>query len=128
VGLPSEARATAQRRAIVDALESFDSTFTAAELHERARRASTSLGLATTYRTLELLRASGAVRSIPSMGGAVYIRCHPGHHHHLVCLRCGSVEDTDLCAAPTARELKRRYGFVPEAHEVEIYGTCARCA
>jgi len=121
-------RETRQRRAIAEALESFESAFTAVELHERARARQRGLGLATTYRTLELLRREGAVRPVPGSDRAEYIRCHPGHHHHLVCLRCGSVEETELCAAPTAAELKRKHGFRPEAHQVEIFGTCARCA
>jgi Fur family ferric uptake transcriptional regulator len=121
-------RDTPQRRAIVAALESFTGTFTAVELHERARAQRNGLGLATTYRMLELLRSEGAVRAVPGSVRGEYIRCHPGHHHHLVCLVCGSVEETELCAAPSTAELKRKHGFRPETHEVEIYGTCARCA
>jgi Fur family ferric uptake transcriptional regulator len=121
-------RETPQRLAIVTALESFAGTFSAIELHERARAKRPGLGLATTYRMLELLRREGAVRPVPGSTRGEYIRCHPGHHHHLVCLVCGSVEETDLCAAPSKAELKRKHGFRPETHEVEIYGTCARCA
>jgi Fur family ferric uptake transcriptional regulator len=121
-------RETPQRRAIVTALDSFAGTFTATDLHERARAERQGLGLATTYRMLELLRREGAVRPVPGSTRGEYLRCHPGHHHHLVCLVCGSVEETDLCAAPSTAELKRKHGFRPEMHEVEIYGTCARCA
>ena len=121
-------RETPQRRAIVTALESFAGTFTAIDLHERARAERPGLGLATTYRMLERLRREGAVRPVPGSTPGEYIRCHPGHHHHLVCLVCGSVEETELCAAPSTAELKRKHGFRPETHEVEIYGTCARCA
>jgi Fur family transcriptional regulator, ferric uptake regulator len=121
-------RETPQRRAIVNALDSFTGTFTAIELHERARAQRRGLGLATTYRMLDLLRNEGAVRPVPGSTRGEYIRCHPGHHHHLVCLVCGSVEETELCAAPSTAELKRKHGFRPEMHEVEIYGTCARCA
>lgn len=121
-------RDTPQRRAVVAALETFAGTFTAVELHERARERRRGLGLATTYRTLELLRGEGAVRAVPGSTRAEYIRCRPGHHHHLVCLVCGSVEETELCAAPSTAELEREHGFRHETHEVEIYGTCARCA
>ena len=31
----------------------------------------------------------------------------PEHHHHLVCLSCGTVEDTELCATPSQRALTR---------------------
>ncbi len=125
--LPRGARLTLQRRAVVKALEEVSGRFTVAELHERARRRYPGLGLATTYRTLELLRRAGAVRSLLDEDGRSYIRCHPGHHHHLVCVGCGSVEETDLCGAPPADEVRRRHGFRPTAHELAIYGLCQSC-
>ena len=126
--LPPRARVTPQRRAVLDAIAGWSGSFTVVELYDRARRAEPRLGLATVYRTVELLRRSGSVRPLPSDGRPTYIRCHPGHHHHLVCLSCGRVEETELCGAPPAAELKQRHGFAAEAHEVDIYGTCARCA
>ena len=125
--LPPGIRPTAQRRAVVAALATLPGRFTVSDLHERARRTLPQLGLATTYRTLELLRETGSVRLLPGAEPA-YIRCHPGHHHHLVCLECGDVQETELCAAPPAELLRARYGFVPETHDLDIYGRCARCA
>ncbi len=128
IQLPPRARMTPQRRAVLDALAEIGGRFTLVELYDRARRAEPALGLATVYRTIDLLRRTGSVRPLPSAGKATYVRCRPGHHHHLVCLACGAVEETSLCTAPDAAELKRRYGFAPEAHELDIYGTCKRCA
>jgi Fur family ferric uptake transcriptional regulator len=125
--LPPDARLTPQRCAVLDEIGSAHGTFTATELLERARLRHPRLGLATVYRTLELLRAAGDVRRVAGTT-ATYMRCAPGHHHHLVCVACGTVEETDLCAAPADAELERRHGFRAQAHEVEIYGTCARCA
>lgn len=127
-GLPDRARLTPQRLAVLAAIEETKGAFTATEIHERARKEHPRLGLATTYRTLELLRESGSLHALRGVGTPAYVRCHPEHHHHLVCLSCGSVEETELCAAPPAAELVRRYGFSPQAHEVEIYGTCSGCA
>jgi Fur family transcriptional regulator, ferric uptake regulator len=124
---PSGVRATAQRLAVVRAVDESTGAFTVQELHDRARTFEPRLGLATTYRTLELLRGHGGVH--PLLGDrATYIRCRPDHHHHLVCTSCGGVEETELCAAPSAGELERRHGFRAAAHELDIYGTCRRCA
>jgi Fur family transcriptional regulator, ferric uptake regulator len=127
VALPDGVRATSQRLAVVRAVTEADGSFTVADLHERARRIEPRLGLATTYRTVELLRASGGVHPLLGEPGT-YVRCRPEHHHHLVCTSCGGVEETDLCAAPPASELRRRHGFRATAHELDIYGTCRRCA
>ena len=127
LALPARARLTPQRRAVLDAIEASTGRFTAVELFQRARRSSPRLGLATTYRTLELLRRTGSLHALSGEGRPAYVRCSPEHHHHLVCLSCGSVEDTELCAEPSQRALSRRHGFVAESHELEIYGTCRRC-
>jgi Fur family ferric uptake transcriptional regulator len=128
LALPSPARLTPQRRAVLDAVAVFPGAFTAVELYDRARRAEPGLGLATVYRTLELLREAGSIRQLAGAGEGAYVRCHSGHHHHLVCISCGAVEDTELCGAPSSAILKRRHGFTAESHELDVYGRCARCA
>lgn len=122
--LPADVRLTPQRRAVLDAVDALEGAFTVVEVFERARRREPSLGLATVYRTIDLLRDAGSVR--PLAGG--YVRCHEGHHHHLVCTSCGSVEETELCGAPSPDVLRRRHGFRAESHELDVYGRCARCA
>ena len=126
--LPSNLRPTPQRRAVLDAIRDSAGAWTALDVFDRARRREPGLGLATVYRTIELLARDGSVRPLTGEGRARYVRCHPGHHHHLVCVACGAVEDTELCAAPPADELARRHGFAAETHEVDFYGRCARCA
>ena len=126
VALPPRARMTRQRRAVLDAIAHGAAGFTAIDVWQRARKREPALSLATVYRTLELLRRSDAVRPLGG-GRSEYVRCSPGHHHHLICLSCGSVEETELCAAPPPAELRRRHGFTAESHEVDVYGTCADC-
>jgi Fur family ferric uptake transcriptional regulator len=127
--LPPGTRATPQRQAVLDAVRRQTGHFTVVDVYDLARKREPRIGLATVYRTVELLRQGGSVRQLAASDGrAAYVRCHPGHHHHLVCVSCGAVEETELCAAPSPAELKRLHGFSAEAHEVDIYGTCARCA
>jgi Fur family transcriptional regulator, ferric uptake regulator len=126
--LPPDVRLTPQRSAILDAVERLPGSFTAVQVYDRARRREPSLGLATVYRTIELLRATGSLRQLTGAGEGAYVRCHTGHHHHLVCLSCGAVEDTELCGAPSAATLARRHGFKAETHELDVYGMCRRCA
>jgi Fur family ferric uptake transcriptional regulator len=128
LSLPSRVRLTTQRRALLDLIADREGSFTAVELFQEARRREPKLGLATVYRTVELLRRTGCVRPLVGNARPGYVRCEPGHHHHLVCLNCGAVEETELCGAPSSAQLRRRYGFHAEAHELDIYGTCARCA
>jgi Fur family transcriptional regulator, ferric uptake regulator len=126
--LPAGLRSTSQRLAVLRAVGESSGSFTVAELHDSARRFEPRLGLATTYRTVELLREHGALHPLLGDSRPAYVRCGPDHHHHLVCTACGAVEETELCAAPSEAELRRRHGFQASAHELDIYGTCRRCA
>jgi Fur family transcriptional regulator, ferric uptake regulator len=126
--LPADVRLTPQRSAVLDAVKRQRGSFTAVEVYDRAREREPSLGLATVYRTIELLRATGSIRQLAGAGEGAYVRCHTGHHHHLVCLSCGAVEDTELCGAPSAAVLRSRHGFRAQSHELDVYGLCARCA
>ncbi len=128
IALPPRTRMTPSRRAVVDAVAARRGAFTVVEIFDTARKAHPALGLATTYRTIELLRRAGAVHPLAGAGRAAYVRCRPEHHHHLVCTACGGVEETSLCAAPSDEELQRRHGFRAQTHELDIYGVCSRCA
>jgi Fe2+ or Zn2+ uptake regulation protein len=126
--LPGRTRLTPQRRALLDLIADREGSFTALELFHEIRRGHPKLGLATVYRTVDLLRRTGSVRPLAGDARPAYVRCEPGHHHHLVCLSCGRVEETELCGAPSPGELRRRYGFEAQTHELDIYGTCERCS
>lgn len=126
--LPPRTRMTPQRRAVLDAIGERTAAFTAVEVYDRARGAAPGLGLATVYRTIELLRRTGSLRPLSGSGKPVYVRCRPGHHHHLVCVSCGTVEETELCGAPPDAELRRLHGFRAEAHELDVYGVCRGCS
>ena len=126
--LPPRTRLTPQRRAVLDAVAASPGSFTVTEVYDRARQTEPKLGIATAYRTIELLLRNGSIRPLAGHDRPAYVRCDGEHHHHLVCVTCGSVAETELCAAPPAEELKRRYGFAAQGHEADIYGTCAQCA
>lgn len=126
--LPPDVRLTPQRSAVLDAVAQQRGSFTVVEVYDRAREREPSLGLATVYRTIELLRATGSIRQLAGAGEGAYVRCHTGHHHHLVCVSCGAVEDTELCGVPSPAVLQRRHGFRAQSHELDVYGLCARCA
>jgi Fur family transcriptional regulator, ferric uptake regulator len=128
LALPANSRLTPQRRSLLDLIADRNGSFTAVDLFQQARRRTPELGLATVYRTMELLRRTGSVRPLVGDARPAYVRCDPGHHHHLVCLSCGAVEETELCGAPSPSQLRRRYGFTAHGHELDIYGVCARCS
>jgi Fur family ferric uptake transcriptional regulator len=62
-------------------------------------------------------------------GEAAYRRCSRGHHHHLVCRRCGrTVEVEGPAVERWSERIAADNGFVDVAHTLEIFGTCSACA
>jgi Fur family transcriptional regulator, ferric uptake regulator len=123
-------RPTRQRRAVAEALESFDDFRSAQEIHELLGRSGNRVGLATVYRTLQRLSAAGEVDMLRTEDGeAIYRRCSGTHHHHLVCRSCGrTVEVEGPAVERWTTAVASEHGFTDVAHTLELFGTCAECA
>jgi Fur family transcriptional regulator, stress-responsive regulator len=82
------------------------------------------------YDVLSALTAAGLVRRIAPAGQpALYERRTGDNHHHVVCRRCGRVEDVD-CVIGHAPCLVASddLGFVLDEAEVTWWGVCPGCA
>ena len=124
-------RATRSRRAIAEAIARLERSFSARELHDVVCAQGPSVGLTTVYRTLALLLAEGRVREAGRRDGEMlYNACTvTGHHHHLVCERCGTVEESSVCRCDElGLELGESHGFVLSHAAETYYGLCADCA
>lgn len=123
-------RATRQRHAISAALDSAQEFLSAQDLHSLLRRRGEPIGLTTVYRALQTMADAGEVDVLRQLDGeAVYRRCSTGHHHHLVCRRCGrtvEVEGPDV--ERWADRVAGEHGFRDVEHTVEVFGTCGACA
>ena len=87
-------RVTPQRVWVQRALSELDRHVTADELLEAVADRLPNVALPTIYATLELFEELGIVRRVQRAGTTLFDpRVEP--HHHLVCTRCGSIEDLD---------------------------------
>ena len=123
-------RATRQRAAITDLLETLGEFRSAQELHDELRRRGEGIGLATVYRTLQAMAASGLLDTLRTEAGeSAYRRCsQEHHHHHLVCRCCGAtVEVQGRHVESWAADVARKAGFTDVSHTIEIFGVCADC-
>src|SRR3954454_21254323 len=92
-------RLTEPRRVIVAALREAGRYCTAAQLYERIR--GRSVGLASVYRTLELLATLGLAERRAETGRAArFLYCSPSHHHRVICTGCGTVREIDATYCP----------------------------
>lgn len=123
-------RNTWQRERVRDALSDAQGFVSAQSLHADLRAANTGIGLATVYRALAGLAASGEADSLQSPEGeALYRACvTQGHHHHLICRNCGlTVEIAATDVEQWARSTAATHGFSDAEHVVDIFGLCAAC-
>ncbi|HIN25661.1 MAG TPA: transcriptional repressor, partial [Dehalococcoidia bacterium] len=83
-------RSTSPRRAVAQVIANQGKHFTAEDLREKLP----SLGRATIFRSLKLLVETGVLcRVLLEDGDLHYQLSHRGHHHHLLCVECGSSQD-----------------------------------
>ena len=123
-------RTTRQRTAVVAALADSSAFLSARDLHAVLVSRGERVGLATVYRTLAALSASGEVDVIVRDDGeSAYRQCSESHHHHLVCRGCGrTIEITGPAVESWASAEATRHGFTEVRHTLEITGLCGGCA
>jgi Fur family ferric uptake transcriptional regulator len=127
-------RYTKGRQALVAALAVADGPLSAAELYDTTDG---SLPLSSIYRSLTVLDEAGVLAQHNSAKGLTRFELAEwlkGHHHHLICVECGSVEDVSVAAEHESQvdrivnEISSTASFTPTNHALEIEGRCARCS
>lgn len=129
-----DVRYTRGRRLVVAALRDADGPRSAAELHEELDR---RVPLSSLYRSLSVMADAGVLATHHAGGGVTRYELAEwlvGHHHHLVCVECGAVDDVELSDEMEAT-LERLVvhaadagGYRVKGHALEIDGLCATCA
>ena len=87
------------------------------------------IGLATVYRVLTQFEEAGLVARHHFEGGhSVFELSQEAHHEHIVCVKCGRVEEF------ADREIEQRQDAIAESmgfeltdHQLNMYGLCPDC-
>ncbi|MFH1063418.1 MAG: Fur family transcriptional regulator [Candidatus Omnitrophota bacterium] len=132
-------RMTLARQAILDVLSQTKNHLSAEEIYHEVYKIYPSSGLATVYRTVELLVQIGLVNKFDFGDGRARYELeigseHKDHHHHLVCMQCRRVIDyTDFIEeevellTKTEKGLSEKYNFQIKKHIIQFYGLCDKC-
>lgn len=121
-------RVTPQRALVFRLIEAMADGHPSAEsIHVRAVREMPSMSLRTVYTVLEELAEAREIRPLDLGTGSKRMCATAAPHHHVVCTRCGRVEDifVDVGAVDVPRD--RRRGFVIRDYEVVFRGLCPAC-
>lgn len=87
------------------------------------------VGLATVYRVLTQFEAAGLISRHNFEGGhSVFELKQEEHHDHLVCAKCGLVEEFfDFMIEKRQKEIAEKKQFLMTDHALTIYGFCQDC-
>ena len=122
-------RATPQRIVILRELQRRGRHATADEIRRWTRDELPGTSTPTVYATLELLVELGLARRVDAGSGATLYDPRIQPHQHMVCRRCGRIDDLDGDVDVVAlHRSAAEPGFAPETTEVVVSGVCVDCA
>ena len=122
-------RLTTPRQAIIKLVAPRQDHFSAQEVWDEVRERYSGIGRATVFRTLDLLTELGVLNRIHTGDGCHrYTVCETTHHHHLMCVECGTVSSLEAAGIETQiRRLASEAGFDLLTHHLELVGRCSTC-
>lgn len=123
-------KVTLPRLKILNILESSATRhISAEEVYKQLLESGDDVGLATVYRVLTQFEAAGLViRHHFDTGHAVFELDEGEHHDHLVCIKCGHVEEfVDEMIEQRQQEIAKKLSFQITDHCLYLYGVCKNC-
>ncbi|ROR30624.1 Fur family ferric uptake transcriptional regulator [Mobilisporobacter senegalensis] len=129
-------KVTTQRVTILEVLQDRPGEhMTVEEIYDCVKEQYPDIGLATVYRTIQLLSELHLIDKLNLDDG--YVRYEIGkmgdpqrshHHHHLICLNCGAVSSFEDDLLDTLeKRIHENAGFEVADHEVKLFGYCKDC-
>ena len=123
-------KATVPRLKILELMEeSKIRHFSAEDIYRYLLKSNVELGLATVYRVLTQFESAGIViRHNFEEGHSVFELAGDEHHDHIVCVRCGKVEEFhDNEIEQRQNVIAKKLGFELTDHNLNMYGLCPSC-
>ena len=125
-------RMTRQRRLLFELIDGSGEHLNAEALYQLAKQRHAKINRVTVYRTLKLLKQEGLVDELDLLhheGDQHYYETRLKREHaHVVCLRCGRVEE--FFGEPLKRlkqQIESHFGFQIVIARTEVGGYCADC-
>lgn len=121
---------TSPRLKILQVLErAHDHHLSAENVYKILAEMGEEVSLATVYRVLTQFEAAGLIERHNFEGGySVFELRQDTHHDHLVCVKCGHVEEfLDEIIESRQHQIATKAQFKMTGHALNIYGICSRC-
>lgn len=123
---------TRQREVVLKILYHSDIHYTPESLYleVKKREPDLNIGIATVYRTLNLLEDSQMVTSLSfGAAGKKFELANKPHHDHLICKNCGKIVEFENSIVERQQALiAKEHKFKLTGHLMQLYGICETCA
>lgn len=123
-------KVTGPRMLILQVLEQAPLRHMSAEdVYQTLVSAGEDVGLATVYRVLTQFETAGLVKRQNFEEGYSVFELNQGEHHdHLVCVKCGRVDEfVDEVIERHQQQVAQKAGYQITDHSLIIYGVCGSC-
>ena len=123
-------KATLPRMRVLEIIRASPQRHLSAEdVYRRLIDENADIGLATVYRVLAQLEQAGILaRSTFDSGRSVFEINEGAHHDHLICVKCGRVDEfQDAAIEHRQIAVAESRGYELQEHSLALYGLCAAC-
>ena len=124
-------RVTKPRLQVMRILAETETPLTPLDIYQLTLELDSPPGIASVYRTLEMLGDLNLIQQIHQPGG-----CHAicpaleGHKHLLICSRCGQmrVVEGNEAISEYISEIEDQTGYQVQEHWLQLFGVCQQCS
>lgn len=125
---------TPQRREILQVLiDSRGKHLNCDEIYELVKTRCPEIGIATVYRTIQILESTSNISKLNLDDGCVRYEINLDHevhnHHHLICKICGNIIEVQVdLLEELESNIENNYGFKILDHDLKFFGICNKCS
>ncbi|QUH26680.1 Fur family transcriptional regulator [Serpentinicella alkaliphila] len=124
---------TPQRRATLEVIiNNQGKHLSTEEIYDLVKVDCPEIGLATVYRTLQLLDEISVISKMSLDDGCSRYELNnhedDHQHHHLICQKCGDIIEVEIdLLEHLEEEIEKVYNFKINDHKVKFFGECSKC-
>lgn len=124
-------KVTKARLAILDLISKSKIPLTAESISEQLKKRNKNINKATVYRTLASFIEEKILKKVDFRKGFAFFELIQKHHHHIVCIRCDTIEDfenkkMEKVLGKIARNSSKFINI--KDHSLELFGLCKNCS
>jgi Fur family peroxide stress response transcriptional regulator len=118
---------TPQRLAIIQLMDQHGH-ISVRDIYEKIKESFPSLSLATVYKNINAMMENRFINELKIVGQENKYELAKERHSHLICRKCGEIEDLHIDTASLTNSVPDEKEFKVEEVSIQFFGLCKKCA